>query len=199
MSSMRKLSWGLVALALIAWAVPNLSQPQSPGNVQAWPELERLDKDVRVVVVTWLSRDCEAKEGANLLEQFWSVGNELQPVFREAYRQGPPPQVVDEARKAAASAFDQRQAWLQEEGEDLMSAEEVQRQLAIPSGDYIQRRIEDVGIGWRERALIALGLVGDDETLDELLRLAESDSPGAAAAARALEEREAMEDGGGFT
>jgi hypothetical protein len=164
-----------------------------PAPNQGWPELSQLDPKLRAVVVQWLAQDCEATEERRFLQEFAAIGSRLVPVFQEAYRLGPPPESVDATQTAAREAFEQRQAWLREEGEESLGAEATQRLLANSVEDYVTRQTRSADQGWRERALLALGLVADEKTLAELARIAaDPENPAAAAAQRGLEERAAL-------
>ena len=160
------------------------AQPQS-----RWVELAKLDVKARDLVVTWLSKDCEAAERRRLITDLTAVGVRLEPAFREAYRLGPPPERIERARAVAKAAFEQRQAWLRENGEKMLG-EEARTLLAMTPDAYVDRQLANVALGWRERALMGLGLVGDDKALAELQRMAaDPKEPLAAAAKRGIEER----------
>ncbi len=160
-----------------------------PGPSGQWSELARLDTKTRDLVVTWLGTDCEAASERRLIDELTNLGASLVPVFREAYRLGPPPERVAQTRAAARAAFEQRQAWLRAEGTESMGAEETQRLLGTPPDDYLGRRTRNADRGWRQRALIALGAVGGENVRAELTTLAvDAANPDAAAAKRGLAE-----------
>lgn len=163
------------------------AQPTPAEN--RWVELAKLDAKARALVVNWLQKDCEAEEKRRLIDQLVAQGVRLEPAFREAYRLGPPPERVKQDRAAARAAFEQRQAWLREYGEQMMG-DEARALLAVTPEAYANRQLENVTVGWRERALMGLGLVGDDKALADLQRIAaDPNAPLAAAAKRGIEER----------
>ncbi len=163
------------------------AQPRPTEN--RWTELAKLDVKTRDLIVNWLEKDCEAAEKRRLIDQLVAQGVRLEPVFREAYRLGPPPERIKQDRAVAMVAFEQRQAWLRENGEQMMG-DEARALLAVSPEAYADRQLANVAIGWRERALMGLGLVGDDKALADLQRIAaDPKEPLAAAAKRGIEER----------
>jgi hypothetical protein len=192
MSQQRKIILSLLAASgvglLTALLVSRGAEAQPTGD-NRWTELAKLDIKTRDLVVTWLEKDCEAAEKRRLIDQLTAVGVRLEPAFREAYRLGPPPERVQQDRAAAKAAFEQRQAWLRENGEKMLG-EEARTLLATTPDAYADRQLANVVLGWRERALIGLGLVGDDKALADLQRIAaDPKAPLAAAAKRGIEER----------
>jgi hypothetical protein len=192
MSQPRKIVLSLLAASgvalLVALLVGRAAEAQ-PTNENRWIELAKLDVKTRDLVVAWLSKDCEATEKRRLIDQLVALGVRLEPAFREAYRLGPPPERVERDRAAAKVAFEQRQAWLRENGEKMFG-EEARALLAMTPDAYANRQLANVALGWRERALMGIGLVGDDKALAELRRMAaDPKEPLAAAAKRGLEER----------
>jgi hypothetical protein len=166
------------------------AQPAPTEN--RWVELAKLDVKARALVINWLEKDCEAAEKRNLIDQLTTAGVRLEPVFREAYRLGPPPERVKQDRAVAQVAFEQRQAWLRENGEQMMG-DEARTLLETTPEAYADRQLANVAIGWRERALMGLGLVGDDKALADLQRIAaDPNAPLAAAAKRGIEERQKL-------
>jgi hypothetical protein len=162
---------------------------EAQPNENRWAELAKLDAKTRGLVVNWLEKDCEAAEKGRLIDQLTAIGVRLEPVFWEAYRLGPPPERVQQDRAVAKAAFEQRQAWLRENGEQMMG-DEARTLLATTPDAYADRQLENVAVGWRERALMGLGLVGSDKALADLQRIAaDPNAPLAAAAKRGIEER----------
>ena len=165
---------------------------EAQSNENRWAELAKLDAKARGLVINWLEKDCEATEKRLLIDQLVAQGVRLEPVFREAYRLGPPPERTKEDRAAAKAAYEQRQAWLRENGEQMMG-DEARTLLATTPDDYANRQLENVAAGWRERALMGLGLVGDEKALADLQRIAaDPNAPLAAAAKRGIEERQKL-------
>ncbi len=188
----RKIVLSLLAAAgvgLLAALLAGRGAEAQPAGENRWTELAKLDVKARDLVVNWLAKDCEASEKRRLIDDLATLGVRLEPAFREAYRLGPPPERIERARAAAKTAFEQRQAWLRENGERMLG-EEARTLLAMTPAAYADRQLANVALGWRERALMGMGLVGDDKTLAELQRMAaDPKEPMAAAAKRGLEER----------
>ncbi len=187
------LALGLVGgLALLPFAATVLSTTLGAQPAPSrWVAFEALAEADRLLVVSWLAEDCEAGERFRRLTEITLAGVRLAPVFQEAFTLGPPPRRLDESRANAKTAYEQRQAWLRSDGEKLFGAEETQRLLAETPESYTERQVETVDRGWRERALIALGRLGDDKTLSDLKKMAaDANDSYAATAKRALEERD---------
>ncbi len=156
----------------------------------SWPELERLPPELRELAVTWLPHACGAGGDQGLAEQVVAAGTRLEAAFWEAWRLGPPSWQVARERQAFSQAYRKDQVWLRERCEPLFGAEPCRRELQVSEHDSIKRQLADSAQVWREGALRGLGLVGGDETLAELARIAADVSrPGAAAAAEALRRR----------
>ena len=165
---------------------------EAQPNENRWVELAKLDARARGLVINWLEKDCEATEKRLLIDQLVAQGVRLEPVFREAYRLGPPPERIQKDRAAMKTAYEQRQAWLRENGEQMMG-DEARTLLAMTPEAYADRQLENAAVGWRERALMGLGLVGDEKALADLQRIAgDPNAPLAAAAKRGIEERQKL-------
>src|SRR5688500_18915661 len=120
MRQQRKIVLSLLAasgVGLLAALFAGRGAEAQPTNENRWVELAKLDVKVRGLVVNWLEKDCEAAEKRRLIDQLVAQGVRLEPVFREAYRLGPPPERIKQDRAVAMAAFEQRQAWLRENGE----------------------------------------------------------------------------------
>jgi hypothetical protein len=192
MRQQRKILLSLLAasgVGLLAALFVGRGAEAQPTGDNRWVELAKLDGKARALVVNWLEKDCEAAEKRRLIDQLTATGIRLEPAFWEAYRLGPPPERVRQDRAAAKAAFEQRQAWLRENGEQMMG-DEARTLLETTPDAYADRQLENVTVGWRERALMGLGLVGGEKVLDELRRMAaDPRQPLAAAAKRGLAER----------
>ena len=192
MSQQRKILLSLLAasgVGLLAALFAGRGAEAQPTGDNRWVELAKLDVKTRGLVVNWLEKDCEAAEKRRLIGQLAALGTRLEPVFWEAYRLGPPPERVQKDRAVAKAAFEQRQAWLRENGEQMMG-DEARTLLATTPDAYADRQLANVAVGWRERALMGLGLVGSDKALADLQRIAaDPKEPLAAAAKRGIEER----------
>lgn len=191
MTPQRKIVLSLLAassVGLLAVLLAGRGAEAQPTD-NRWIELAKLDVKTRDLVINWLAKDCEATEKRRLIDQIVAQGVRLEPVFREAYRLGPPPERIARGRAAAKVAFEQRQAWLRENGERMMG-DEARTLLEVSPDAYADRQLANFSQGWRERALMGLGLVGADRALAELQRIAaDPRAPGAGAAKWGIEER----------
>jgi hypothetical protein len=153
----------------------------------ARPQLQALPLEVRELVLTWLWRDCGASQQRTLEERLAAIGSRLEPVFWEAYRLGPPPEALEGDRAAFAERYGERQKWLRQSGEELFGKEEVERLLKVTRSQYVQRELDNAITGYRTAAVAGLGLVGTQDSRDELARIAENpDDPAHVAAKEAI-------------
>ena len=165
MRQQRKIGLSMLAacgVGLLVALLASRGAKAQPTGENRWIELAKLDVKARDLVVAWLAKDCEAAERRHLIDNLVTQGVRLEPAFREAYRIGPPPERVERARAAAKAAFERRQAWLRENGEKMLG-QEARTLLAITPDAYADRQLANVALGWRERALMGMGLVGDDK------------------------------------
>jgi hypothetical protein len=186
---------GRVVLALsVAAAASSTAQTRDAVANQSgrWVELARLDPRARDVLTAWLATDCEAGDRGQSLSRVLSEGPKLQAALREAMTLGPPPERVEAARAIARAAYTQRQESLKRVGPRLFGPEKTTSLLAETLDVHEARATETLSTGWRERAMLVLGQIGDASALAELRRIAaDPDNPNRAAATHALDARKA--------
>ena len=149
---MRTFIWNcLIILA------PVIVYAQQPSSL---PAFDQLTQDEQNLVNTWLSQNCGVDERLPLQDQIKTLGTKLEPVFWEAYRQGPKEQNVVQFREQLARQYEERQARLTDIGPDLIGKEDTQRLLSVTRSQYVSRELEQYENRYRSAALTGLGIVG---------------------------------------
>ena len=159
---MRTLIW--ICLIILA---PAFAYGQEPRSLSVF---DQLTLDEQRIVATWLSQDCGVDERSRLLDQIKALGTKLEPVFWEAYREGPKEKNVAQFRERLARQYEERQARLEDIGPDLFGKEETQRLLSVTRSQYVSRELEQYQYRYRSAALTGLGVVGTQ--LDGLEKIA---------------------------
>ncbi len=172
----------VVAVVLITMA--GFAPAQAP---EARPALASLAEDAQRLVLGWLNRDCGADDKRVLEEQLEAIGARLEPVFWEAYRLGPSAENLESDRENFRQRYQERQAWLADEGRRLFGDQEADRLMKVPVEQYAQRETENMVAGYKTAAVLGLGLAGTQGSLPELERLAEDpENPTSVAARQAI-------------
>lgn len=182
----RTLTWTAVA-ALLAGP---LAADQAPGETQARrPAFAALGPELQELVLTWLDLDCGAQDGGRIEQRLRAAGPRLEEVFVEALRLGRPSEAAEADRKAIVNRFERRQDWLRREGLEVLGQDEAGSLLARSVADYVAAELHRAEIGYRTQAVLALGLVGGEESLRLLEPLAaDPEEPAREAARMSLEE-----------
>lgn len=177
----------LATIAVLGFATSVHAQaPPSATGAQAF---DALSAATRTLVIRWLNRDCGAAEQRRLEAQLGALGPQLEPVFLEAYRLGPPRGQIERDRTAFARRYDERQAELRRSGAKLFGAQETERLLAVTRDEYVRQELDRATIGYKTAAVAGLGLVGTERSLPELSRIAaDAANPASVAAKSALKD-----------
>ena len=161
----------------------------------ARPQWRALRADQRALVERWLAADCGVGEAATLRQQLTAEGSRLEPALWEAFELGPPPDVVESARRAAERRHGARRAWLRRRGTVVLGEEEAKRQLAITREVYVGSALARLRGGYRSAALAGIGLVGTATAEPRLRQLAQPGQELEVAAREALARlRERLRD-----
>ena len=185
-TSKRPVVLGVLSLALtfIQFTVVRSADAQMP---QDRPALASLSEQTRTLVLTWLNRDCGANAKRVLEDQLQAIGTVLEPVFWEAYRLGPLPANLERDQDNMRQRYDQRQAWLKENGGKLFGAQNTTRLMQIPREQYVKKEMANLITGYKTAAILGLGLVGTQTSLPELERIAnDADDPASTAAKQTI-------------
>lgn len=171
----------LSAIALLTFTAPSAAQAPASAELAAQPEA------TQGALIEWLQRDCfEGLTQAEVSGLRGLRGN-LESALQEAYRQGPPADLVERLRATFAADYDTRMATLEREGARLFSAEDVARLRAVDRQTYVQRRLDQTLLNYRTNAVLGLGVVDAEASRSLLNRIAtDRGSPLAEAARTAL-------------
>lgn len=171
-----------ILLAVLIAGIPSVLGAQSPSTRQAF---DRLDPQEQTLVSTWLEQDCSVQERRHLLDRVEGLGKKLEPVFWEAYRDGPPDRAVERLQGQLAARYAERQSRLRQIGPDLFGKEETTQLLTLSPTEFVQRGLAQFQQRYRSAALSGLGLVGTDrQPLEDIAH--DVSSPLAIAAQEAL-------------
>ena len=166
---------GFVGAAALIVSFTSSVNPQS-GNEQS-----------QSTAKAWLLDSCDVEEIGKVEQQLRAVGPQLEPVFVQAFQNGPDSALVSEVEQAAAKRFDQRQELLKSgitaglSKEDLDAARNVSREqfVAQAKDDFINR--------YKSQALLGLGVVDGPKALEILQQVARDEkSPLKSTAEQAL-------------
>jgi hypothetical protein len=157
-----------------AFAVATLGIAQANAVIaqQRQTQLEALPEASRVIIETWLQRDCNVGASEEELKSLRSVSGIAQGVLIEAYEQGPPPEVERQYEAAFSAAYDARSNALAREGEQLFGAEDAANLKNVDRESYMRRRLEAARINYRTNAVLGLGVVGARDALPLLNKIA---------------------------
>ena len=169
-----------IALVLIQFT---LALSASAQLSETRPVLAGLPKNAQVLVLDWLNRDCGAEEKTVLERRLQAIGADLEPVFWEAYRLGPPLASLERDRTAIGRRYETRQAWLAENGRELFGTQDTSRLLETAKERYVAKEMENLTVGYKTAAILGLGLVGTRTSLPDLNRIATDEADPATIAA----------------
>ena len=158
-------------IVVVLLAVCPLVSPQSLGP------------DTRELVDNWLRQNCGMVEAQRLATRLAAVGSTLEPVFWQAYVDGPPTSLKDEVHPQIVRRYALRQTWLKRSADRVADEQTRQRLSAIGEAEYVNAELERLAIGYRTAAIKALGIVGTAQSLRRLLEIASDPANSARTAA----------------
>jgi hypothetical protein len=173
----------LLMMVLIAFASYSRAQ-----TMETRPIFAGLSKDDQMVVLSWLNRDCGADDKLILEDKLKRIGVKLEPVFWEAYRLGPSARSLELDRANFQKRYKERQAWLAKEGHRLFGEQRTKRLMQVSVEQYTQEETANIIVGYKTAAILGLGLVGTQESIMELERIAKDpNNPASIAAQQAID------------
>lgn len=170
-----------IALVLIQFTLALSASAQLSENR---PAFASLPKNVQVLVLDWLNRDCGADEKMVLERRLQAIEADLEPVFWEAYRLGPSLASLERDRTAIGRRYETRQAWLAKNGRELFGTQDTSRLLETPKTRYVAKEMDNLIVGYKTAAILGLGLVGTRTSLPDLNQIAGDAANPAAVAAK---------------
>ena len=147
-----------------------------------------LPDEARVAPSTWLLRDCDQGESAQLQSTLKKYAAQLEGVFLDALNNGPDDKLLDAVAAAASRRFQYRQEALRTGAGLGLSAEDLQRAREITRDQYLQQQKSDFILRYKSQAVSALGIVAQTKGRAALQALArDTKSPLSTSAQQALQ------------
>ncbi len=146
------------------WLAVLVALAAAPAEIATAQEENRfLKMSVAELAQTWLLRNCGTEEEALLEVAIVRQAVELNPIFVDAWRQGPDQESVDETRKQARERFDRGRVALQDPEGLGLSAEDARRAQERTAEAFVGRAVSTFETGCRSQALRGLYLVGGEQ------------------------------------
>ena len=144
-----------------------------------------LPADAAQRLAQFLSTDCYTAESGKREQLLAGIP---ESALWEAYHSGAPLGEIRKVQAHAARAYEERQRFLRTAGTNALPKDEIQRQLAVTKEQYIERRVAQLQQTYRDTAIAGVAIIGTDESVPELQRIARDESnPAQGAAIAALE------------
>lgn len=167
-------------LLMLAFALPAIAHAQHRGA--------QLSPSVRAQVYELLSYQCGAADGEDRFRQAVArLGPVVEPLLLSVLTDGAPEEVRNPAADRAASRYSQRQAWLAENGEELLG-EDGSRAAELSQAAYVDDVLRRLDALYRENAVRGLGVVGGTEAAAAVAAAARRDPDLAILAHQAAQE-----------
>ncbi len=130
-------------------------------------------------------RRCVGDEARELEAQLRRYAVPLEPAFRKAIVDGPPPAELREARAAAEARFDARQKFpIQDYSVEGVSEKDLAAFRRVSRQAYVDDQVRRFATGYRANAVAGLGIIGGPGARQVLARLAANKNDPLALAAR---------------
>jgi hypothetical protein len=182
----------LILLTLIALSLQGPTQAQDLARGR--PALAALPADSRAALQTWLERDCTVGTSAAETARLRTLPPDAAAALLEAHRLGPPPELERTYRAAFEAAFAARNDALAREGVKLFGAQDAAALSSVDRTAYVNRRLAQARLNYRTNAVAGLGIIGAQEALPLLQKIAADPSdPLQAAARQALAQMRAQD------
>ncbi len=166
---------GLVGAAALTFFFTSSVTPQ-PGPDES-----------RATVNAWLLGNCDVAEEGKLEKELRAFRTQLEPVFLQAFEQGPDSALVKEVEQAAAKRFDRRRELFNSGSTAGLSKEDLEAARSLGRDQFISLAKDDFVISYKSRALLGLGVVDGPKALEVLQKTARDEkSPLKGSAEQAL-------------
>ena len=144
-----------------------------------------LAPEVSAVFEKWVMATCIGDEERELAAQLRRYAVQLEPAFRKAIVDGPPPAELREARAAAEARFAARQKFpIQEYNVEGVSEKDLAAFRRVSRQAYVDDQVRRFATGYRSNAVAGLGIIGGPGARETLARLAANRNDPLAVAAR---------------
>ena len=169
---------GLIAILMF---LPVSREAMSQDARSYFHAASREEQDL---VEIWLGQDCEIGQKREIEEYLAQKAIRLEPVFWEAYRLGPPPEILQKSRDALVKRYAKRQEWLRKSGEGYFGNDVKRRLLSVTQEQYLEQEIARYIVRYKTAAIKGLAIVGTRESVVDLGRIAGDEKNLAREAAR---------------
>jgi hypothetical protein len=144
-----------------------------------------LAPEVSAVFERWVMATCTGDEERELAAQLRRYAVPLEPAFRKAIIDGPPPAELREARAAAEARYAARQKFpIQEYSVEGVSEKDLAAFRRVSRQAYVDDQVRRFATGYRANAVAGLGIIGGPGAREVLARLAANKNDPLALAAR---------------
>ena len=167
---------GFLGAAVLIISFTSSVSPQ-PANDQA-----------QAAARSWLLNSCDVGEVGALENQLRAAAPQLEPLFIQAFQNGPDGALVAEVEQAAAKRFERRQEILGNSGVTVgLSKEDIEAARAVGRDQFLSQAKNDFVLRYKSQALLGLGVVDGAKALEILQQTArDPKSPLKATAEQAL-------------
>jgi hypothetical protein len=147
-----------------------------------------LAPEISAVFERWVMATCVGDEERELAAQLRRYAVQLEPAFRKAIVDGPPPAELREVRAAAEERFAARQRFpIQDYKVEGVSEKDLAAFRRVPRQAYVDDQVRRFATGYRANAIAGLGIIGSPGARQTLARLAANrDDPLSLAAREAI-------------
>ncbi len=143
--------------------------------------------EFREIVNAWLLDTCDVAEEGKLEKELRASRTQLEPVFLQAFEQGPDSVLVKEVEQAASKRFDQREEMFKSGSTAGLSKEDLETARSLGRDQFISQAKDDFVTSYKSRALLGLGVVDGPKALEVLQKTARDEkSPLKGSAEQAL-------------
>lgn len=141
----------------------------------------------RALANAWLLDTCDVSEEGKLEKELRASRTQLEPIFLQAFEQGPDSVLLREVEQAAAKRFDQREEMFKSGSTAGLSKEDLEAARSLGRDKFISQAKDDFVTSYKSRALSGLGVVDGPKALEVLQKTARDEkSPLKGSAEQAL-------------
>jgi hypothetical protein len=146
------------------------------------------------LVQRWLHTNCLAPEAKPLIDSLISRRAAMQKAFAGALAEGPTPDEIAAVKAAATARWRAQHEFIDNPAlKDAMPADQLDALRKQTEDSAVQSEVTDFVNGYRSNAMSGLAVVGDENALRQLRKLAKAgNTPEAVAARGALAYRESL-------
>lgn len=134
----------------------------------------------------WMMLNCGTADKIDWKLEIGQYAEQIEPLFLEAFKNGPDSKRLAESSKASQLRFQMTQEYMSSEN-NILSDEDIERYKNLKAEEYVELENKDFIFSYKSNALSGLGLIKSKSAIDFLKRIVDnSESPFQAIAALAL-------------